>query len=93
MAEHKQDESGPKDWDEFYGAGDDPEDREHWCRDFEKHKAAHEFCGEHQIAWCRLCDKMCPDCVDDPHCPDCGCALFTDYHDWDCSYADEDDED
>jgi hypothetical protein len=28
--------------------------------------------------------------VDDPHCPDCGCALFTDYHDWDCGYADED---
>lgn len=60
--------------------------RDPWCRDFDGHKAAHEFCGDHQISWCRLCDRMCPACVDDPRCPDCGCSLFEEYHDWDCAY-------
>lgn len=62
-----------------------------WCRDFDGHKAVHGFCGHHQAAWCRVCDRHgCPQCVDDPHCPDCGCALFEEYHDWDCSYAGDD---
>lgn len=66
-----------------------------WCRDFETHgKArAHEFCVDHQAAWCRLCDKHgCPQCFDDPHCPECHCALNEEFHDWDCSYAGEDDD-
>jgi hypothetical protein len=71
---------------------DDDGYRDPWCRDFEGHKALHEFCCDHQMSWCRGCDRMCPACVDDPHCPDCGCSLFTDYHDWDCGYADEDDD-
>ena len=29
---------------------------------------------------------------DDPSCPECGCDLFTDEHDWDCSYYGEDDD-
>ena len=29
---------------------------------------------------------------DDPTCPDCGCDLFTENHDWDCGYVGEDDE-
>lgn len=74
--------------DQFYDDNDDY--RDPWCRDFEGHKAAHEFCIDHQSAWCRLCDKQCPDCVDDPHCPDCHCHLFSEDHDWDCSYADDD---
>jgi len=73
---------------------DDEEYRDKWCRDFEGHKAAHEFCGDHQAAWCRLCDRHgCPECVDDPHCPECHCALFQEEHDWDCSYYGEDDDD
>lgn len=67
------------------------EDGYEWCSDFDAHNAANamEFCESHQSAWCRLCSKQCPSCVDDPRCPDCGCSLFTDYHDWDCLY-DED---
>jgi hypothetical protein len=64
--------------------------RDPWCRAFEAHRSAHEFCGHHQISWCRVCDRECPDCVDDPRCPDCGCHLREEYHDWDCCYADED---
>lgn len=67
---------------------------EPWCLDFEGHKHVHEFCSDHQAMWCRACDKHgCPHCVDDPHCPECHCALFEDDHDWDCSYAGEDDDD
>lgn len=74
---------------DFYPCDGDDYEGDPWCKDFEAHKRAHEFCGHHQAAWCRVCDKGgCPDCVDDPHCPDCGCALFEEYHDWDCSYAD-----
>ena len=29
---------------------------------------------------------------DDPACPECGCDLFTEDHDWDCSYYGEDDD-
>lgn len=72
---------------------DDPRCGDPWCKDFEGHKAVHEFCGHHQIAWCRACDRGCPECAHDPHCADCGCALFAEDHDWDCAYAgDEDDE-
>ncbi len=63
---------------------------EPWCKDFDNHTAAHEFCGDHQAFWCRLCDKECRDCVDDPRCPECHCSLFEDYHEWDCSYAADD---
>lgn len=62
-----------------------------WCKDFDGHKAAHDFCVDHQISFCRRCSRMCPECVDDPRCPDCGCSLFCDEHDWDCSYYGEDD--
>lgn len=64
-----------------------------WCGDFDAHKAAHEFCEDHQNMWCRLCDRGCPNCVDDPHCPECHVALFQEEHDWDCSYYGEDDAD
>jgi hypothetical protein len=67
---------------------DDPPDQ--WCRDFEGHKALHEFCEDHQAMWCRKCDGQCHSCIDDPHCPDCHCSLFEDEHAWDCSYAGED---
>jgi hypothetical protein len=75
------------DWDEaadqFYA--DDDRMGEPWCRDFEGHKALHEFCGDHQASWCRKCDHgICPECVDDPHCRDCGAALFEEDHNWDC---------
>lgn len=73
---------------------DDDDDRmpgEPWCRDVDGHTAAHVFCSDHQAMWCRLCDRGCPECADDPHCPECHCSLFEDYHDWDCSYAGEDD--
>ena len=69
----------------------DDDDRlpgEPWCVDMDGHKAAHEFCSDHQAMWCRKCDEMCSYCVDDPHCPDCHCQLFEEDHDWDCSYAD-----
>lgn len=73
--------------------GDDEDyEREPWCKNFDGHKDLHEFCDHHQAMWCRACDRMCPDCVDDPHCPGCGCHLFCDWHDWDCPYGDEDDE-
>lgn len=76
---------------------DDEDDRhspEPWCREFEAHKAAHEFCGDHQAMWCRICDKGgCPHCWDDPHCPECHCQLHEEFHDWDCSYSGEDDSD
>jgi hypothetical protein len=71
----------------------DDDDRmpgEPWCRDFEGHKALHEFCSDHQAMWCRKCDRGCPSCFDDPHCPECHCSLFCDEHDWDCSYYGED---
>jgi hypothetical protein len=72
-------------------AGGDDYEREPWCKDLDGHKAKHEFCADHQGLWCRTCDPHgCPHCVDDPHCPECHCSLFSDYHDWDCSYADED---
>ncbi len=62
---------------------------EPWCENFDGHKAKHQFCAEHQVSWCRVCDEgICPDCVNDPHCPECGAALFDEYHDWDCSYGD-----
>lgn len=70
------------------GYFDDEDAHEPWCRDFEGHKPVHEFCDHHQAMWCMKCDKGCPECVDDPRCSDCGCALFEEYHDWDCSYAD-----
>lgn len=28
----------------------------------------------------------------DPECAECGCDLFTEEHDWDCSYFGEDDD-
>jgi len=62
---------------------------EPWCKDFERHKAQHEFCVDHQSLWCRSCDRRCPECVDDPHCHYCHCALTEDYHAWDCMYAGE----
>lgn len=71
---------------------DEDDDRfgEPWCRDFEGHKAGHEFCVDHQAAWCRICDHgQCPECVDDPHCPGCHCALFEEEHDWDCWYGED----
>ena len=71
---------------------DDDGHRSPWCRNFEGHADGDEFCGHHQISWCRICDKECPACVDDPRCPDCGCAMFEEYHEWDCCYSDEDDE-
>jgi hypothetical protein len=67
----------------------DDEDDGPWCRDFDGHKASHEFCEDHQIAWCRICSRMCSECIDDPRCPDCGCSLFTEEHDWDCGYEDD----
>ena len=63
------------------------------CHDPEGHKNAIEFCADHQLGWCRLCDRMCPDCIDDPCCPDCGVHLNEEEHDWDCAYAGEDDDD
>jgi hypothetical protein len=81
--------------DEEHGPSDNDDDGirgEPWCRDFEAHKALHEFCSDHQAMWCRTCDRGCPSCVDDPHCPDCHCALFEEHHDWDCSYAGDDDD-
>lgn len=60
-----------------------------WCRAFTAHREAHRFCSDHQGMFCLICDRNgCPECVDDPHCPECHCSLFEDYHDWDCSYAD-----
>lgn len=77
-----------------YWDDDDEAMREPWCRDMEAHKRAHEFCSDHQALWCRVCDKRgCPQCEDDPHCPECHCQLFEEHHDWDCSYAGDDDED
>jgi hypothetical protein len=67
----------------------DDDDVEPWCKDFDRHRAAHEFCADHQAFWCRLCDKGCASCEDDPRCPECHCSLFTDYHNWDCGYADD----
>ncbi len=66
--------------------------REPWCKDFEGHAKAHEFCGDHQSMWCRVCDRGCPSCVDDPHCSYCHCALFEEYHNWDCPHAGDDDD-
>jgi hypothetical protein len=65
---------------------------EPWCRDFEAHKPLHEFCSDHQAMWCRKCDRGCPSCFDDPHCPGCHCSLFSEEHDWDCSYYGDDDD-
>ena len=63
--------------------------REPWCKDFERHMAAHEFCADHQEFWCRLCENGCESCEEDPRCPECHCSLFTDFHEWDCSYGEE----
>ena len=76
--------------DDFYS--DDDDHYEPWCKDMTAHAKAHQFCSDHQVMWCRVCDRICPDCEHDPHCPDCHCALFEEYHDWDCSYAGEDDD-
>lgn len=66
---------------------DDDYAREPWCHDFENHKPLYEFCSHHQALWCRKCEgPSCPECVEDPHCPDCGCAIFQEEHDWDCGY-------
>lgn len=72
----------------------DDEDRDdgcfhdEWCRDVEGHMAAHDFCNGHQMAWCRTCEREgCPECAHDPLCPDCGCSIYTEDHDWDCLYA------
>lgn len=59
---------------------------EPWCIKPDEHKAGHEFCVDHQAAWCRLCDQICPQCVDDPHCPECHCALNEEDHNWDCAF-------
>ena len=77
--------------DEDYPYFNDAEyEREPWCEDLEGHKAAHRFCTDHQRMWCRICDtRGCPECEDDPHCPECHCALFEEYHDWDCSYPED----
>ncbi len=73
---------------ERFDDGDDYDPHGPWCRDFENHKAAHNFCIDHQTAWCRTCDKGgCPECATDPHCPDCHCAILDEEHDWDCLYA------
>ena len=67
---------------------DYPEDGP-WCKDFDGHARSHEFCGDHQVSWCRVCDRgICPECVDDPHCPECHCAMNEEEHDWDCGYGD-----
>ena len=29
---------------------------------------------------------------DDPKCPDCGCDLYTECHDWDCWYVGSEDD-
>jgi len=83
---------------DVYPLGYDDDERmagEPWCRDIDKHSAAgaHDFCADHQIAWCRLCDRICPECVDDPRCVECGAALFEEDHEWDCSRFGDDDED
>jgi hypothetical protein len=75
--------------DDYYETDEDGY-RTPWCRNFDGHTQAHEFCGHHQMSWCRLCDRECPACVDDPRCPDCGCHLFEEYHEWDCGYAEDD---
>ena len=74
-----------------YRYQDDDEFRDGpWCKDFEGHETSHEFCSHHQGAWCRQCDRGgCPECIDDPHCDDCGVALMQEDHDWDCMYAGE----
>ncbi len=68
----------------------DDDYRDAWCSDIAGHAKAHEFCDHHQAAWCRVCDRGCPECAEDPHCPDCGVALFQEEHDWDCSFYGED---
>jgi hypothetical protein len=60
---------------------------EPWCKDFDGHKAVHEFCSDHQAMWCRICDGQCDECVEDPHCRWCHCAIFEEEHDWDCPNA------
>jgi len=66
---------------------------EPWCEDFEGHAKAHEFCVDHQASWCLVCDRCCPECIHDPHCRYCHCALNEENHDWDCAYAGDDDDD
>jgi hypothetical protein len=65
------------------------EDGNEWCHDTAAHRERWAFCEDHQVAWCPVCSRQCDQCVDDPRCPDCGCSLFTDYHEWDCSYEDD----
>jgi len=33
-----------------------------WCEDFDHHTRSHEFCENHQVCWCRVCDGRCPEC-------------------------------
>lgn len=75
-----------------YWDDDDDSNREPWCKDIDGHVKAHRFCTDHQASWCRICDQGCPQCFDDPHCPECHASLNSEFHDWDCSYAGEDDE-
>lgn len=64
-----------------------------WCRDYDNHKPGHHFCDDHQSSWCRLCNPSgCPYCIEDPHCPECHAAIFSEEHDWDCSYYGEDED-
>lgn len=67
----------------------DVDEPEPWCRHFDAHTAWHRFCEDHQVFWCRMCDEQCPDCVHDPHCRWCHCALFEEDHEWDCPHANE----
>jgi hypothetical protein len=63
-----------------------------WCYEFDAHASAHRFCVDHQANWCFACDGgQCPECVDDPHCRYCHCALNEEYHDWDCAFAGDED--
>jgi hypothetical protein len=78
----------------YFDDDDEQGASEPWCRDLEGHKVAHRFCSDHQAMWCHICDRRgCPQCEDDPHCQECHAALESENHDWDCSYAGDDDED
>jgi hypothetical protein len=65
------------------------DDGEPWCKSYDAHLSAHDFCIDHQAAWCRTCDGECPYCVTDPHCQECHAALHDECHEWDCLYADD----
>ena len=73
-------------------------DKEDWddgpgCRAPTEHHNAVGFCSHHQLGYCRLCSPVCPECIHDPHCGECGVSLNEEEHDWDCSYAAGDDDD